>query len=170
MSWSSPQPSEFEEDELHDLKLQLAAIVARNPTAAHSAPYELFPGEENRGRAFQAQSWLHEKTVIEEVKRIVASGNVDSSDILPNKHQFAHELLVEARSAFVAKDRLDAYKAFGETMGYISKGGVNINNNIDNRVVKVLRLPPNKDPETFAREFKAQQTQLIKDARASRPN
>jgi hypothetical protein len=171
MSWTRETPPIFEgEDELQ-LKLQYAAIVARNPNAKLTAGYQVFPGADNYGRALQAQAWLSDPIVQEEISRLVEGA--EAVELLPDPSAVKLEVLQAARSATDPKAKEGLYKLYLDSVGALPKGGTNINVNQDNRVVQVLRVPTRdvtrEDDEDFERRFYIQQNALIADAKSNRP-
>jgi len=164
MSWNSPPPIFDDEDE-RELKLRYARLLASHPERAASIGYEVFPGQENYGRAMQAQIWQHDPVVRAEVERLQNGGEVET--IIPTKEQFAKEVLDEARAARDPKDKVGLLKLHAEVMGYMPKNGVNVNVNNDNRSIKVLRVPAYASPAAFAERLRTQQTKLIANARSS---
>jgi hypothetical protein len=171
MSWARIPPPIFDDEDELQLKLKYARIVARNPNAKLTAGYQVFEGPDNYGRAMQAQAWLSDPLVQEEISRIRESGEAES--VLPDVSVVKLEILQEARSATDAKDKAALYKLYLEAEGEIKKGGTSVTIAQDNRVVNVLRVPARdvtpEDDEDFDRRFYAQQTALIADAKSSRP-
>lgn len=170
MSWTRETPPIFEgEDELQ-LKLQYAAIVARNPNAKLTAGYQVFPGAENYGRALQAQAWLSDPIVQEEISRLVEGA--EAVELLPDPSAVKLEVLQAARSATDPKAKEGLYKLYLDSVGALPKGAANVQIN-DNRVVNVLRVPTRdvtpEDDEDFDRRFYVQQNALIADAKSNRP-
>jgi hypothetical protein len=169
MSWNREPPVIFEwEDELQ-LKLQYAGIVARNPNAKLTAGYQVFPGEENYGRAMQAQAWLSDPIVQEEISRLRDTGEAES--LLPEVSSVKLEILHRARGASDDKDAAALYKLYLDSEGVLQKSAMNVN--IDNRTVNVLRVPARdttpEDDADFDRRFYLQQTRLIADAKSAKP-
>lgn len=170
MAWNRETPPIFEgEDELQ-LKLKYAAIVARNPNAKLTAGYQLFQGAENYGRAMQAQAWLTDPIVQEEISRLRDTGEAQS--LLPEASSVKLEILQRARGAIDDKDAAALYKLYLESEGEIQKTAPQVNIN-DNRVVNVLRVPTRditpEDDADFDRRFYIQQNKLIADAKSTRP-
>jgi len=172
MSWERVPPPIFEgEDELQ-LKLQYAGIVARNPNAKLTAGYTVFPGQDNYGRAMQAQAWLSDPIVQEEIARI---RDGDPKAFVPEQdakvEQVAWEIAEDRQVE--PKDRIAALKLIADVRGMIQKGGTNVTIAQDNRVVHVLRVPARdvtpEDDADFDQRFYAQQTALIANAKSSRP-
>jgi hypothetical protein len=167
MSWNREPPPIFEHEDELQLKLEYARIVARNPNARLTAGYQVFPGEDNYGRAMQAQAWLSDPIVQEEISRLRDSGEAES--LLPEVSSVKLEILQRARGAIDDKDAAALYKLYLESEGEIQKGPAIIN---DNRTVNVLRVPARdttpEDDEDFDRRFYLQQNALIADAKSKR--
>jgi hypothetical protein len=173
MSWNTTPPAIFDDEDELQLKLQYAAMVARNERERFTAGYKLFPGEANYGRALQVQAWYFDPIVQDEIGRL-RSG--DDEDDKPSIDCVKAEVLQQARAATDPKDKAQLYKLYLESEGAIQKGngGGNVNLQFnDNRVVKVLRVPARdvtpEDDADFDERFYAQQTKLIADARSERP-
>jgi hypothetical protein len=171
MSWNeTPPPINDDEDELQ-LKLQYAALVARNERERFTGGYKIFPGADNYGRALQVQAWYFDPIVQDEISRLRAGEGEDDED--DRVRQIKSEILQRARSAD-DREAVGFYKLCLEAEGAIGKGNTtNVQINQDNRVVKVLRVPARditpEDNADFDERFYAQQTRLIADARSSRP-
>ncbi|WLJ71032.1 hypothetical protein [Sphingomonas phage Kimi] len=117
-----------------------------------------------------AQQWHKDPVVIDEYERLtIGAGSSGSiAEILPSKEQIAFEVLEAARKCIDADDKFKGYKLFAELTDMVTKPGININNNIDNRQV-VFRVPATQSIEEFEAEFYEQQTRLLEHAR-QRPN
>lgn len=164
MAWEVKQrQSAFEPEEIGELKMQLARIIARDPSKRYSATSELFPNDEDRGKVFEANSWLQCPEVNAEVDRLIAAGEVGV--VLPTQETVAHEVLTLARSIKNPKDKLAAYKLHAEMRGMIKKPETTINNVNDNSV-RVLRVPAFASQEQFEERLEAQQVKLLADARS----
>jgi hypothetical protein len=171
MAWSisSPPPIFEGEDELQ-LKLQFAKAIAGHPERIQTAGYEIFPGEENYGRAMQCRAWANDPIVLREIERILEAPETNSKDEL--KQQIEDELLRIGRDSSVAVDmRLKSYEQVRDMNGWKTVGG-NVQLN-DNRVINVLRVPTRdvtpEDDADFDRRFKDNQMKLVTDARSNRP-
>lgn len=164
MSWNSPPPI-FEHEDERELKLAYARALAKNPERAASIGYDIFPGQDNYGRAMQAQVWQHDPVVRQEIERLQSSGAAEALN--PDKDAFAAEVLRMARAAGKDNDAIAAMKLHAEVMGYLPKGGVNVN--VDNRTqtIKVLRVPAYGSSDSFRTRLKEQQTKLIANARST---
>lgn len=167
MSWAHEKPVVYHDEDELQLKLDFARLCARDWSNRHMHGYTIFPGEDNYGRAMAAQAWLSDPIVQNEIGRLRGEG-VD--EINPSKAELAKKIIDVADSAGDPKVKIEGYYKAADVLGYVQKGSVSVTQNNDNRVVKVLRLPPRVSEEQFEREFHEQQTKLIADARASRPN
>lgn len=169
MAWENQTPQLEDGEDEFALKLKFARIVARDPKAKLNAGYVLFPGEENWGKAFAAQSWLNDPLVQEEVARLRESGEAES--LLPTKEALALEIIGRARAAD-DKDAIGLFKIATEMLGHTSRG-TNINLNQDNRVQTVIRVPSriqtDEQRKDFDERFYLQQTKSIADAKSARP-
>lgn len=170
MSWNRTPPVIFEgEDELQ-LKLKFARIVVANPNAKLTAGYKVFEGEANYGRAMQAQFWMSDPIVQEEIARL---RDGDPKSMVPEQDAKVETTAWEIAEDRGAKDsdRINALKLIAEIRG-MTQRGTNISLN-DNRVVNVLRVPMRditpEDDADFDKRFYAQQTALIADAKSNRP-
>ncbi len=170
MSWAHEKPTIFAgEDELQ-LKLRFAELCVRDWPNRHMAGYTIFPGEENYGRAMAAQAWLNDPIVQSEIGRLRSEG---AGEIVPSKAEMVKKIIDAADAATDPKVKIDGYYKASDVLGYVNKGSVNVTNNNDNRVVKVLRVPERvteANREDWKTGFKERQMKLVTDARASRPN
>lgn len=167
MAWSSPPPIFDHEDE-RALKLDFARRWALNPHRILSIGYEVFPGEENYGRAMQAQAWRHDPIVIAEYERL-HGGEAALTGEESEKAEMIRRIKEFQLECNDPKVKLDALKLEADIKGLTPKGGTNVNVVNDNSVVRnVLLVPQYKSREDFAVEFKQQQTRLLADARSQR--
>lgn len=164
MAWQSPPPIYDGEDE-RALKLDFARRWAQNPARVLSIGYEVFPGEANYGRAMQAQYWRHDPVVIAEYERLTG-GEAALSGEEEAKDRILREIRQLRLETGDSKVRLDALKLEAEIEGLTGKGA-SVNVNVDNRQVRnVLLVPHYEDVDDFAAELKAQQTQLLANAKS----
>lgn len=172
MAWDRQPPQIFEGEDEFQLKLEYARVVARNPSEALLAGYQVFPGDENYGRAMQASAWLHDPFVQKQIS--ILRETCEATSLLPDDAVVQLEILQEARAAPDPKDKATLYKLYCESKGIIAKAGTNVNINQDNRVVNVLRVPRRdvtpEDDAAFERKFYIDQNALIADAKSSRPS
>lgn len=164
MAWQSPPPIYDGEDE-RALKLDFARRWAQNPSRVLSIGYEVFPGEENYGRAMQAQHWRHDPVVIAEYERLTGGEAALGGGEEP-KDRILREIRQLRLETGDSKVRLDALKLEAEIEGLTGKGA-NVNVNVDNRQVRnVLLVPHYQSLDDFADKLKAQQTELLANAKS----
>lgn len=171
MSWAVAKPVIFEgEDELQ-LMLEFAQLYVRHSRDASAAAYELFPGEDNYGRAWAAiEKWTHDPIVVREVNRLMR--DEDIAVLFPSKDEFAKHLWDRSKQVTDPKVELEYLTKFGEAVGYLQKNGTNvaIQNNVVHNVIEVpQRIKAEDRPDAEAR-WADQQRKLIADARSSRPS
>ena len=174
MAWNVPNPikqSTFvirEGEDEYDLKMQFAKIVARDPSKAMLAGYELFPGTENYGRAMQAQAWLSDPVVVAQINHIV--GN-DVTSLLPTEDDVKLATWNVAQEAKDLKVKLSALELLSKQMGILkgnSEGGGGGNVLIQNVIKLPNRVQGDQEEELFSARFEAQQLKLVRDARSPR--
>jgi hypothetical protein len=164
MAWQNPPPIYDGEDE-RALKLDFARRWALNPSRVLSIGYEVFPGQDNYGRAMQAQVWRHDPTVIAEYERLTGG-----EEVIPGEEEPKPRILRELRQLRLEtgdrKVQLDSLKLKAEIEGLTGKGG-NVNVNVDNRSVRnVLLVPHYENLDDFAAKLKTQQTHLLANAKS----
>lgn len=167
MSWAHEKPVIYHDEDELQLKLKFADYCARNWSNRHMAGYIIFPGEDNYGRAMAAQAWLTDPIVQNEIGRLRSEG---AEEVTPSKAEIVKKMMDAADASNDPKVKIEGYYKAADVLGYVQKGSVSVTQNNDNRVVKVLRLPPRVPEAQFEAEFYEQQTKLVADARASRPN
>lgn len=164
-SWGGPPLTE-DEDELQ-LKLKYARLVAQNPHSKRDAAYKLFPGD--YGRAWQAQEWLNDPLVQEEIERL-SSEEGTVGELLPSKDEFVLLLWNRAKAAD-DKNAVGMLKLAADILRYTPDNATNVN--VDARTVNVIRVPSRIQSEAerddFKLRFKEQQMKSISDAKSSRP-
>lgn len=170
MSWAHEKPTIFAgEDELQ-LKLKFAQLCARDWSNRAMAGYAVFPGEDNYARAMAAQAWLTDPVVQAEISRLRYEG---ADEVTPSKAELVKKMVDAADAATDPKVKIEGYYKAADVLGFVNKGSVNVTNNNDNRVVKVLRVPERvteDNREDWKAGFKERQMKLVTDARNSRPN
>lgn len=163
----------FDDEDEDDLKREFAALWAKYPTFnPNDIGLQLFADRREPMRGLQAAAvWSRELAVIALRDAFALNGGEDLSET--DKTQVSREVLSLARTARDPKDRLAAYRLWGDLNGEIAKPGVTINQN-DNRVVNVLRVPTRditpEDDLDFDRRFKTQQLALVAEAKSQRAN
>jgi len=170
MSWAHEKPAIFADEDELQLKLKFAELCVRDWPNRHMAGYAIFKGEENYGRAMAAQAWLNDPIVQSEIGRLRYEG---AGDVTPSKAELVKKMIDAADASTDAKVKIDGYYKAADVLGFVNKGSVNVTNNNDNRVVKVLRVPERvteANREDWKTGFKERQMKLVTDARNSRPN
>lgn len=175
MAWTAPNPivsTGFvlrEGEDEYDLKMQFARIVARDRSKAMMAGYELFKGPDNYGRAMQAQLWLTDPVVQDEIARIVGPDNVVG--LLRSKDEILKEIedIAIAQKTLNPKLALDAWelrlKANGDMAGEQGTGNQTF---IQNVIKLPNRVEGPQEEALFEARFEAQQLKLVRDARSPR--
>lgn len=162
MAWPAPQFPLAPGEDLEELKLEFAALWAAKQHSRRIG-YHLFPGNDNVQRAWAAQNWYTDPTVIDEMERLQLSDSSVGS-LLPSKEEVALEVLNLARQsrALEPDEAIKAYKLYAEIAGLIDRG---TNLNIDNRTQQIFVVPAEQTIEEFEGEFREQQVRLLEDAR-----
>ena len=143
MTWETPiTPVSFYDAETEQrLKLAFAQALLRHPHNPYDAAREIEPTQ-SEGRAnWIVNAWLDDPVVREAMGKHVADVGVARAG-LPSKEELALTLYREAADVKDKSTKLAYYRAVADVMGYIAKGGVNINNN--NNIVnqpKIMRVP-----------------------------
>lgn len=174
MAWNAPNAivstvfAFREGEDEYDLKMQFAAIVARNPSQALMAGYVLFKGTENYGRAMQAQSWLTDPMVREEIARLV--GTEEVSLLLPSDAEVEKELWDTIKACNDPKVKIGGLDLLSKIRGMQKGGdGPGGTTNIIQNVIKLPNRVEGPDEEAlFEARFEAQQLKLVRDARSPR--
>ncbi len=176
MAWSAPNPVAStgftfrEGEDEYDLKMQFAAIVARDRSKGLMAGYELFKGPENYGRAMQAQLWLTDPTVQNEIARLI--GPDGASSVLRTKDEILKEIedIGFATKATDPKTSLAAFELRLKANGDMTTPGEGSGNTIN--IQNVIKLPHRiegpQEEALFEARFEAQQLKLVKDARSNK--
>ena len=104
------------------LKRAFAEALLRNPTKPAEAAFSVLPGAANVGQALRiANEWPADPLVKSTMAALVEEHGAEH--FLPTKEEVARELLEIARDGEAEnRQRLDAYKLYGEFMGFSGKG------------------------------------------------
>jgi len=118
------------------MKDAFAAALLRTPTDPFFAACTLF---ENRIHAMEvAKTWPYDLYVLQRQADLI--DQLGDEAFLPNKAELARRVYEVAGAATDTKDRLLAYKLYGEIRGFIEKaGGANVNVNVNNNRVMVVK-------------------------------
>lgn len=172
MTWTAPNALASngftfrEGEDEYDLKMQFAAIVAKNPQQSAMAGYVLFKGPDNYGRAMQAQAWLSDPIVQAEIARLAGD---ETLSLLPTEEEIQLATWNVALSAIDPKVKLQALELLSKQRGILKTpgdGGGGGNTFIKNVIKLPNRIEGDRDEELFRARFEAQQLKLVKDARS----
>jgi hypothetical protein len=143
-------------------KLLFAATLVKDPANPFAAALVVF-GTNVPAALRVYQSWQLDPIVIEEVARLKAAHGPRA--FLPTLEDAAYMLLTEAKTAQGQGDR-DGFtklmKLYNETMGYIQKPGMTINNN--NQVTRVMEVVNHGSEEEWEAGLVRQQEKLTKES------
>jgi len=140
------------------LKALFAHELLKTPDEPFQAALRIEP---NTGLALQmVHEWTKDAFVLEEKERLLSENGAKA--FLPSKEDYARNVYKFAEEkGYDPKDRLTAYRLYGEIMGYIEKPGINIDNSkttvTQNRVMIVNEIGSNSNWET---KLLAQQKKL----------
>lgn len=175
MAWNAPTivDNEFplrEGEDEYDLKMQFAAIVARDPSKALTAGYTLFnQGPHDNGRAMQSQAWLVDPMVRERIAELVGSENV--AVLLPSDAEIEKELWDAIRGTKDTGMKIKGIDLMAQIRG-MKKGaaeGLGGSNVLIQNVIKLPnRVQGPQEEALFEARFEAQQLKLVRDARSPR--
>lgn len=160
------------EDE-YDLKMQFAAIVARDPAQAMMAGYKLFDkGPADYGRAMQAQAWLTDPIVRERIAQLIGTDEV--AVLLPSDAEVEKELWDTIRGTQDPSLKIKGIDLMAQIRGMKKTAGDGPGGSLTAYIQNVIKLPnrvegPDEDA-LFEARFEAQQLKLVKDARSSKPD
>lgn len=159
--WNTPAPVKFYDDETaHKLKLAFAAALLRNPHNPYDAAREIEPTQ-TEGRAhWIVENWLDDPVVIAGMGDRVAEYGAARAG-LPSKEELALRVYREADKVKEASTKLSYFRLVADVMGYVEKGGsnINVNTNILNQP-KVQRVPVFATDEDWERKAKMVEDRL----------
>lgn len=144
------------------LKDLYAAALLRTPDDPYGAAIKLFG--DNPIKAIEvSQKWPFDFYVLTKQSELLAELGED--EFLPGKAALARRVLdLGDNPQTDKKERLAAYKLYAEIRGFVEKsGGVQINNNITNNRVMVMKDHGTNDD--WEAKAKSQQAKLIEHAR-----
>jgi len=145
-------------DEAKEKKREFAAALMRFNTDPVKAAREV----ESRVMHFNyiLQNWQYDNEVNNYMKEIRDAGGLAST--IPTKEEFAATIYREGSDIRAADIKLDYFKLFAQVMGFIEKGGVNVNTT--NNVItqrNVVVLPQQIPAKELEAELMEQQRNLI---------
>jgi hypothetical protein len=151
-----------------ELKRRFALELMRTPSEPFNAARRVFPGDITEA-IFKAQSWPVDPDVQAFIKELT-SRQPDDGGILPTKDHLARmlwDLATDTTKKVDTRDRLTAFKLYGELRGFIDKSGAGTNVNITNAISnKVLVVKDFGSDDDWEKKAKAQQAKLISEARS----
>lgn len=153
-------------DEDARLKAAFAAALFKHPATMEGRFAAALSVTADTGKALiMANKWLDDPIVIAEQTKLTKGADEGDLNFIGTKADFAREILETARSAWDLEAKHKFYKLYAEARGFIVKEGTNVNVNVqNNRVMVVKDLGSDADWESKAQK---QQRALI-DVSASR--
>jgi hypothetical protein len=128
----------YDEETEKRLKVAFALALLRHPNNPYDAAREIEPTAPGRAN-WIVNSWLHDEAVLQLMGKHIADVGVARSG-LPSKEELAQTIYKEAADVKDKTTRLSYYRAVADIMGYTTKSGININNNVINQP-KIMRIP-----------------------------
>lgn len=164
--WFRPVPL-FEGEDEAALKAEFARLWAKYPNSTPAEiGYQVFADLFEPMRGYQAGAvWSRELAVQEMRDEYALTGGDPSMIDLPSKEEAAKEVVALARTARDPKDRLAAYRLYGEITGIIEKPGVTVNNNV--QVNRVMKVAIHGTEAEWEQKLQAQQSALMANATSS---
>lgn len=145
------------------LKDAFANALLRTPHDPFAAALQLF-GNDTMKALQVSKAWVSDIYVLAKQAELLEQYGED--EFLPSKAMLARRVFELAEMPNKdAKDRLAAYRLYGELRGYISKDGttVNVNATVNNNRVMVIK--DHGDEGEWETKAQRQQTKLIEHAR-----
>jgi hypothetical protein len=144
------------------LKDAFANALLRTPYDPFGAALSIF-GNDTMKALQVSKEWTHDFYVLAKQAELLEQYGED--EFLPSKTVLARRIFELAETSRDAKDRLAAYRLYGELQGHIKKdGGTNVQfNNVTNNRVMVIKDHGNDDD--WERKAQKHQTKLIEHAR-----
>jgi hypothetical protein len=159
---TAPQIEMYDAETATRLKLVFAAALLRHPHNPYEAAREVEPVETGRAN-WIVNNWLNDPEVIKAMgERVADVGSAIAG--LPTKEELALAIYREAGEVKDKSTKLAYFRAVGDIMGYIPRGGgptvnVNNNNNIMNQP-KIQRVPVFATDEDWERKAKMVEERL----------
>lgn len=153
-------------DEDTRLKAAFAAALFKHPATMEGRFAAALSVTSDTGKALiMANKWLDDPVVIAEQQRMTKGADEGDLNFIGTKADFAREILEAARGSWDLEAKHKFYKLYAETRGFIVKADTQVNVQVNNNRVMVV-----KDMGTDADwERKAQQQQrALIDVSASR--
>lgn len=127
-------------DEEQQTKAAFAAALLKHPQDLEGRFAAALAVTADTGKALlMANKWINDPVVIAEQQRLVNSANEGELDFIGTKAEFAREVLEAARTAWDGDVKHKFYKLYAETRGFISKADTNVQVNLTQNKVMVVR-------------------------------
>lgn len=153
-------------DDEQRLKVAFAAALLKHPKDLEGRFAAALTVTADTGRAlFMANKWVDDADVLAEQERLVNSADEGELDFIGTKAEFAREVLDAARNAWDGDIKHKFYKLYAEARGFIVKGDNNVNVQVNNNRVMIVRDMGSDDD--WERKAQTQQRALI-DVSASK--
>lgn len=146
-----------------DIKNAYAYELARHPGDPLKAATLCVPNGD-WGMASELMCEMREDIGFADRQRDIVEAE-GATGFIPTKEMIVFEILSVARQAENKETRLKAYELAAKMQGWIEKGGTNVNLNVQNNRVMIVRR--HDTMEEFEAAARAQQDRLIVDATAS---
>lgn len=153
-------------DEDTQLKAAFAAALFKHPATMEGRFAAALSVTSDTGKALiMANRWLDDPVVVEYQQRLTKGADDGDLNFIGTKADFAREILEQARTQWDGETKLKFYKLYAETRGFIVKEGTNVNVQVNNNRVMVVKDLGSDDD--WERKAQQQQRALI-DVSASR--
>lgn len=120
------------------------------------------------GRTFEfnlQNKWINDPVVLKEKQRLLDDAGTELA-FLPTKAKAARRAWELANdTAIEPKDQLAALRLFNETLGYIEKPGMNINNNVSVSGNKVMVIKDHGGTDDWERGLRENQEKLANETK-----
>lgn len=153
-------------DEDTRLKVAFAAALFKHPATMEGRFAAALSVTSDTGKALvMANRWLDDPIVVEHQQQLTKNADEGDLNFIGTKADFAREILEQARTQWDGETKLKFYKLYAETRGFIVKADTQVNVQVNNnRVMVVKDMGSDSDWERKAQQ---QQRALI-DVSASR--
>lgn len=153
-------------DEEQPLKLAFAGALLKHPQDLEGRFAAALSVTSDTGRALiMANKWLDDPIVTAEQMRLLKGADEGDLNFIGTKADFAREILEQARTQWDGEVKIKFYKLYAETRGFIAKPDTNVNVQVNNNRVMVVKDMGSDDD--WERKAQNQQRALI-DVSASR--
>lgn len=153
-------------DEEQRLKLAFAGALLKHPQDLEGRFAAALAVTSDTGKALiMANKWLDDPVVTAEQMRLLKGADEGDLNFIGTKADFAREILEQARTQWDGEVKIKFYKLYAETRGFIAKADTNVNVQVNNNRVMVVKDMGSDDE--WERKAQNQQRALI-DVSASR--